>query len=141
MGLRWSRMLIFTLKSILGQETSWEFLTERLPILHTLGTPINMNSLTTSLIPYRLQLVSYSCDRSALRVHPALPQRKTPSLRRGSGKRSAWLSTVPSADTFGATWPNRERYDLGFLWGLWLMVAVQNIIHSAPRGCPAASAS
>ncbi len=100
-----------------------------------------MNSLTTSPIPYRLQLVSCSCDRSALRVRPALPQRKTPSLRRGSGKRSAWLSTVPSADTFGATWPNRERYDLGFLWGLWLMVAVQNIIRYSPQGMPAGKRS
>jgi hypothetical protein len=33
------------------------------------------------------------------------------------------------------------RYHLGFLWGLWLSVAVQNLIRNSPQGMPSAERS
>ena len=75
------------------------------------------------------------CDR------PNLPQRKTPSLRRESAKRSACLH--PSQKLKRLARPSRtmRRYDLGFLWGLWLVVAVQNMIRNSPQGMPSAERS
>lgn len=72
---------------------------------------------------------------------PSLPQCKTPSLRRESTKRSACLH--PSQVSKRLARPSRtmRRYDLGFLWGLWLPVAVQNIIRNSPQGMPSAERS
>jgi hypothetical protein len=151
-------MLIFTLKSILGQETSWEFLASG-SLFATLRDRNNMNSLLTSLDhPHRHS--SSSCDRPTRcpsssighRLSPCdrpfsgsvfrpsdrspLPQCKTLSLRRGSAKRSACLH--PSQKSLSLARPSRKtmRYDLGFLWGLWLRVAVQNIIRNSPQRMP-----
>ena len=74
------------------------------------------------------------CDR------PPLPKCKTLSLRQGSTKRSACLHLSQKLKRLARPGRKTMRYRFGFLWGLWLMVAVQNMIHSAPRGCPAASA-
>jgi hypothetical protein len=75
------------------------------------------------------------CDR-----HP-LPQCKTLSLRRESAQRSAYLH--PSQKLKRLARPSRtmRRYDLGFLWGLWLVVAVQNMIRNSPQGMPSAERS
>jgi hypothetical protein len=51
------------------------------------------------------------CDRSTHGLSDRPPQCKTLSLRRESAKRSACLSTVPSVQTFGATWPNDAACD------------------------------
>jgi hypothetical protein len=66
------------------------------------------------------------CDR------PAFSQCKTPSLRRGSAKRSACLSTVPSADTFGAIWPNETRYHCRLFRGLLKFAEVLTIHSQRP---------
>jgi hypothetical protein len=75
------------------------------------------------------------CDR------PPLPKCKTLSLRQGSAKRSACLP--PSQKSLSLARPSRilQRYDLGFLWGLWLRVAVQNMIRNSPQRMPSAERS
>jgi hypothetical protein len=85
------------------------------------------------------------CDRQPANVSPCdrppLHQCKPPSLRQGSTKRSAYLhlSQVPKR----LARPSRmmRRYRLGFLWGLWLPVAVQNMIRNSPQGMPSAERS
>jgi hypothetical protein len=74
------------------------------------------------------------CDRP--NQHPPLPQRNNPSLRQGSAKRSACLH--PSQKSLSLARPSRKtmRYRFGFLWGLWLRVAVQNIIRNSPQRMP-----
>ena len=82
------------------------------------------------------------CDRpTSVCDRPNLPQRKTPSLRQGSAQRSACLH--PSQKPKRLARPSRtmRRYDLGFLWGLWLVVAVQNMIRNSPQGMPSAERS
>ena len=78
---------------------------------------------------------SSPCDR------PSLPQCKTPSLRRESAKRSAYLH--PSQKPKRLTRSSRKtmRYRLGFFWGLWLPVAVQNMIRNSPQRMPSAERS
>jgi hypothetical protein len=75
------------------------------------------------------------CDR------PPLPQCKPPSLRRESTKRSACLHLFKVFKRLARPSRILRRYDLGFLWGLWLPVAVQNIIRYSPQGMPSAERS
>jgi hypothetical protein len=75
------------------------------------------------------------CDR------PTLPQCKPPSLRRESAKRSAYLHPSQKPKRLTRTSRTMQRYDLGFLWGLWLPVAVQNMIRNSPQRMPAGKRS
>jgi hypothetical protein len=79
------------------------------------------------------------CDRH--NISPNLPQCKTPSLRQGSVKRSAYLHLSLVLKRLARTSRTIRRYNLGFLWGLWLPVAVQNIIRNSPQGMPSAERS
>jgi len=72
------------------------------------------------------------CDRSPF------PQRNHPNLRRGSGKRSACLSTVPSVQTFGATLPNDHTLNSWVLPALPVVAVVQPPNHSSAGRCPLA---
>jgi hypothetical protein len=80
------------------------------------------------------------CDRPTHGPSDRPPKCKTLSMRRESAKRSACLHLSQKLKRLARPCRKTMRYRFGFLWGLWLRVAVQNIIHSAPRGCPAASA-
>jgi hypothetical protein len=74
-------------------------------------------------------VVAYlDCDR------PPLPQCKAPSLRRESDKRSAYLHLSLVLKRLARPSRTLQRYRLGFLWGLWLPVAVQNMIRYSPQG-------
>ena len=75
------------------------------------------------------------CDR------PPLPQCKPPSLRRESTKRSACLHPSQVSKRLARSSRTMQRYHLGFLWGLWLPVAVQNIIRNSPQRMPSAERS
>jgi hypothetical protein len=75
------------------------------------------------------------CDR------PPLPQCKTLSLRRESAKRSAGLHLSQKLKRLTRSSRKTMRYDLGFLWGLWLPVAVQNMIRYSPQRMPSAERS
>jgi hypothetical protein len=75
------------------------------------------------------------CDR------PALLQCKPPSLRRESTKRSACLHPSKVFKRLARTNRTIRRYNLGFLWGLWLPVAVQNMIRNSPQRMPAGKRS
>jgi hypothetical protein len=75
---------------------------------------------------------TFVCDR------PNLPQCNPPSLRRGSGKRSACLSTVPSVQTFAATLPNDHTLNSWVLPALPVVAVVQPPNHSSAGRCPLA---
>jgi hypothetical protein len=85
------------------------------------------------------------CDRQPANVSPCdrppLPECKPPSLRRESAKRSAYLHLSKVSKRLARTSRTIRRYDLGFLWGLWLPVAVQNIIRNSPQRMPAGKRS
>jgi hypothetical protein len=114
----------------------------------SIGNPINMNTLLSWPTPTGLQPALAQRDRPtsvsesfAQRLRPPLPQCKTLSLRRESTKRSAYVH--PSQKSLSLARPSRKtmRYRLGFLWGLWLPVAVQNIICNSPQRMPSAERS
>jgi hypothetical protein len=73
--------------------------------------------------------------------HSPLPKCKTLSLRQGSAKRSACLHLSQKLKRLARPSRILQRYDLGFLWGLWLMVAVQNMIRYSPQRMPSAERS
>jgi hypothetical protein len=75
------------------------------------------------------------CDRSPL------PKCNNPSMRRESAKRSACLHLSKVSKRLVRSGRILQRYNLGFLWGLWLMVAVQNIVRYSPQGMPSAERS
>jgi hypothetical protein len=122
----------------------------------SIGNPINMNSLTTWPNPTGLQLALAQCNRPSASPtqnfrqsfspvhasdHPPLPQCKTPRLRQGSAKRSASLHLSQVSKCLARPSRAMRRYDLGFLWGLWLPVAVQNIVRNSPQRMPSAERS
>lgn len=76
------------------------------------------------------------CDRQNISL--PLPQCKTPSLRRGSGKRSACLSTFPSVQTFGATWPKDHALNFWVPLGAVVEGRSAEYYSLSPQGMPSA---
>jgi hypothetical protein len=153
----------FYIKKHTGQDASWAFLALGSLLTTSIGNAINMNSLhswpklTGQHSPHCPTPASdrpsesdrqdfrqslSPCDRpysgSVFRPcdHPPLPQRKTPSLRRESAKRSACSHLSNVSKRLARPGRTLQRYDLGVLWGLWLRVAVQNIIRNSPQRMP-----
>ncbi len=106
----------------------------------TLLKPCDRSCPSSTFSPCDRNIPSFRpCDRQNISL--PLPKCKTLSLRRESGKRSACLSTVPSAQTFAANWPNETRYHFRLSRGLLKFAEVPTAQSLSPQRMPSAERS